>query len=109
MNRREFTGKIMAQAAHRAAGQCENCTARLATGGFHYDHRIPDQLGGEPTLDNCQVLCKACHCLKTTKADVPAIAKAKRRERKHHGVRKPRSITRWRRFNGDPVFAGRER
>ena len=89
MSRRNFSGKVMAQAALRAAGQCEGCTAKLSTGGFHYDHITPDALGGDPTLDNCQVLCKTCHGLKTTKADVPNIALAKRRERKHQGI-KPR-------------------
>lgn len=86
--RREFSAKVMGAAAVRAGGHCENCTARLATGQFHYDHVIPDAMGGEPTLANCAVLCKACHSLKTTKADVPNIARAKRRERKHFGIRK---------------------
>jgi 5-methylcytosine-specific restriction enzyme A len=107
--RREFSGKTMAQAALRADGHCENCTTRLTTGGFHYDHITPDALGGEPTLENCQVLCKSCHGLKTTKADVPQIAKAKRRERNHFGIKRPRSIRQWRRFNGTIVYASRER
>ena len=101
MSRREFTAKVMAQAALRAAGQCENCTARLATGGFHYDHITPDALGGEPVLSNCQVLCKACHGLKTTKADVPNIARAKRRGRKHQGIRPRKS----RQFPGNKTSA----
>jgi 5-methylcytosine-specific restriction protein A len=88
--RREFSNYVKAQAAIRANGKCEQCTARLLTGGYHYDHITADALGGEPTIDNCQVLCKACHGLKTTKADVPNIARAKRRERKHQGI-KPKS------------------
>jgi 5-methylcytosine-specific restriction protein A len=87
--RREFSNYVKAQAAIRANGKCEGCTARLLTGGYHYDHLTPDALGGDPTIDNCQVLCKACHGLKTTKADVPNIARAKRRERKHLGIKKP--------------------
>ncbi len=88
MSRREFSNYVKAQAAIRANGKCEQCTARLLTGGYHYDHDTPDALGGEPTLDNCKLLCKACHSLKTTRADAPNIAKAKRRERKHLGIRK---------------------
>ncbi len=88
--RREFTTKIKAAAFQRSGGNCEGCTARLYVGKFHYDHRIPDGLTGEPTLSNCVVLCVACHGVKTTKHDVPAIARAKRREAKHIGATKPK-------------------
>jgi hypothetical protein len=43
-------------------------------------------MGGEPTLENCVVLCRSCHRIKTSGQDVPAIAKAKRIERKHIGA-----------------------
>jgi len=110
MSRREFTDKTKFAAWQRCGGHCEImwCKAKLAPGRFTYDHRIPDQLGGDPSLDNCQVICRECDRDKTGR-DATDIARAKRRERKHAGIRKSRSITRWRRFNGDPVFAGRER
>ena len=54
--RREFTSKIKLAAFERAKGQCERCTGKLYPGKFRYNHRIPDALGGEPTLDNCEVL-----------------------------------------------------
>lgn len=85
--RREFPAKVKVAAYERSAGRCECCTARLAVGKFHYDHRVPDAMGGEPTLDNCEVLCTACHSAKTTGSDVPAIAKAKRREARHIGAK----------------------
>ncbi len=88
--RREFPARIKAAAALRSNGHCEGCTARLMTGQYHYDHDTPDAMGGEPTLENCRVLCKACHSIKTRKSDVPQIAKAKRRERARFGIR-PRS------------------
>lgn len=78
MARSEFSSRVKRDAAARANGRCENCTARLRYGGFHYDHDLPDWLGGEPTLENCRVLCLTCHKLKTTKQDVPQIAKTKR-------------------------------
>jgi 5-methylcytosine-specific restriction protein A len=84
--RREFSKKVMGQAALRANGQCEKCSARLLSGGFHFDHVIPDALGGEPTLANCQVLCKACHQGKTSKEDVPRIAKTERMRLKFTGA-----------------------
>lgn len=108
MKRREFSNYVKAQAALRANGRCEKCTARLV-GPYHFDHIVPDAMGGEPTLENCALLCKACHSAKTTKSDIPRIAKTKRQQRKHMGIKKPRTITRWRRFDGSIVVAERER
>lgn len=92
--RREFSKQVRRDAFARAAGHCEGrpyggdrCPVKLQIGRFHYDHDIPDGLGGEPTLDNCVVLCIACHSDKTTKRDVPAIAKAKRISDKHLGIK----------------------
>lgn len=86
--RQEFSAKVKAAAALRANGHCEGCTRKLMTGDYHYDHEIPDGLGGEPTLENCKVLCRSCHSVKTRTADVPRIAKAKRNYRKARGIRK---------------------
>jgi 5-methylcytosine-specific restriction endonuclease McrA len=99
----------------RANGCCEGnpygdrCPAKLTIGKYHYDHVIPDGLGGEPTLDNCAVLCVACHKDKTASKDVPAIAKTKRIQDRQRGIKKPRSMTRWRKFDGTVVTAPRER
>jgi 5-methylcytosine-specific restriction protein A len=106
--RKEFSAKVKAEAFRRAAGRCESCTSFLVVGKFAYDHDNPDGLTGEPTLANCRVLCNACHGRKT-KLDVRNIAKAKRRERNAAGIKKPRRITRWRRFDGSIVEASRER
>ena len=88
--RTEFPAKTKALAFQRASGCCEECKSgvKLMVGDIFYDHRIADGLGGEPTLENCQVLCKRHHDAKTRKHDVPAIAKAKRIERKRIGIRK---------------------
>jgi 5-methylcytosine-specific restriction enzyme A len=91
MTRREFPAKIKVAAFKRAADRCEECSAPLMAGRFHYDHIIPDGLGGEPTLENCAVLCRACHDPKTRERDVPQIAKAKRVERKHVGAHRPKA------------------
>lgn len=89
MSRREFPAKVMVAAFERAKGHCESCGARLTTGKFHYDHVIPDAMGGQPTLENCAVLCTSCHGTKTRTQDVPAIARAKRRHAKHIGAKQP--------------------
>lgn len=107
--RREFPKAVKIAAFQRSAGHCEGCTAKLFAGGIFYDHRIPDAMGGDPVLSNCDVLCKVCHDAKTRQQDVPSIAKAKRREARNIGVKKPRTITRWRRFDGSVVTAPRER
>jgi 5-methylcytosine-specific restriction protein A len=109
MSRREFSTKVKRQAFERAKEQCEGCEAPLSKGKYHYDHDIPDALGGEPELWNCKVLCVACHAVKTGKKDVPAIAKTKRIQDRERGIRKPRSITGWRKFSGVGVRAARER
>jgi 5-methylcytosine-specific restriction enzyme A len=88
--RREFPKQVKRDAFLRANGRCENktCRAFLTTGKFHYDHDIADALGGEPTLDNCVVLCFACHGEKTRKRDVPTIAKTKRIQDRQMGIKR---------------------
>lgn len=107
--RQEFSAKVKVAAFDRANGRCERCTAKIGVGNVEYDHAIPCALGGEPTEANCVVLCKTCHRSKTSKDDVPRIAKAKRQKRKQAGVRKPRTMRSWRRFSGEIVYADRER
>lgn len=111
MSRREFSKAVKRDAFARAGGLCEGegCGAKLTIGKYHYDHRIPDALGGEPELWNCEVLCVPCHNAKTRKKDVPAIAKTKRIQDREKGIRKPRSMLGWRKFNGEIVRAARDR
>ena len=108
--RKEFPARVKLAAWQRAGGRCEadGCGALLMPGRFRYDHRIPDQMGGEPTLKNCQVICAECDKPKTA-TDQGDIAKAKRLEARGAGIRKPRTITRWRKFNGEIVIASRQR
>jgi len=83
--RQEFDHRIKLQAWERCAGKCEQCLTRII-GRPEYDHIIPDALGGEPVLGNCQVLCSKCHRLKTSGQDVPQISKMKRQKRKAIGA-----------------------
>jgi hypothetical protein len=109
--RTEFPARVKVEAFKLAKGCCEQCQngRKLLAGDIFYDHRIADGLNGEPTLENCSVLCRSHHDIKTRTKDVPAIAKAKRLERRRAGVKKPRTITAWRRFDGSIRYAGRER
>jgi 5-methylcytosine-specific restriction enzyme A len=104
MTRREFPARVKVAAYERSQGLCEVCTAPLLPGRFDYDHRLPDGLGGPPTLENCVVACKACHGVKTTTQDVPTIARAKRIAAKHVGAKSPRTRMPYRRFNGEVVW-----
>ncbi len=107
--RTEFSNRVKAAAALRSGGHCEACTRKLMTGDYHYDHEIPDALGGEATLENCRVLCRACHHTKTSSEDMPRIAKANRNFRKSRGIRNPSRFacaknSKWRKkLNGEVV------
>lgn len=105
MSRREFPAKVKIAAFERANGRCENC-GNVIRYGAQYDHRVPDAVGGEPTIDNCQVLCRNCHGAKTAKEDVPAIAKTKRVRNKHINATDKRrgGFRGWRRMNGEIVW-----
>ena len=81
MSRREFGKKVRGQAALRCKGLCEGCAGKLTVGGYHYDHDVPDGLGGEPTLENCRVLCLTCHRTKTHEQDNPRMQKADRQRK----------------------------
>lgn len=86
--RKEFSSRVKEAAFKRAAGKCENCSAPLTIGRFRYDHTIPDDLGGEPVLENCKVLCTGCDNEKTYKRDIPTIAKGRRIRRREMGIKK---------------------
>lgn len=90
--RQNFSKSIKRQAHARAEGKCEGCGLRLKRGEGHVDHVIADGLGGEPTLENAQVLCRPCHDEKTRKRDMPAIAKTKRIQDRELGIRKASTL-----------------
>jgi 5-methylcytosine-specific restriction endonuclease McrA len=90
-------------------GNCVSCT--LAIRGATrpaYDHVQAIINGGEHRERNLQLLCVPCHAVKTRK-DIAEKAIVYRKRAKHLGLKKPRSIRSWRKFNGEIVFAGRER
>jgi 5-methylcytosine-specific restriction endonuclease McrA len=86
--RNEFSAKVKVAAFERAKGFCEECTAYLYPGKFHFDHIRPAGLLGEPTLKNCRVLCINCHGAKTQDEDLPRIVKAKHQQRAHLGAKR---------------------
>lgn len=102
--RREFPRKVKAQAFERSQGNCEGCGARLRVGEAEYDHHLADVLGGEPTLDNCRVLCRLCH-KDATASLVKDLRKSDRiRDRTSGALKSKRGFRGWRKFNGDLVW-----
>jgi 5-methylcytosine-specific restriction endonuclease McrA len=89
--RREFPVKVKLAAWERSKRDgkphCERC-GLLIVGRPDYDHKVPDGLGGEPTLENCQVICWPCHRLKTHEEDRPVMAKADRQKKAAAGVKR---------------------
>ena len=75
MSRNEFPIAVKRAASNRSEGRCEchlmsadiighfdkNCERRAS----EYDHIYADKLDGEPTIENCAHLSKACHLVKT--------------------------------------------
>ena len=94
----------------RAGGKCVKCVRPIA-GSVRpaYDHIIPLIAGGSHAESNLQLLCVSpCHAEKT-RADVAEKSIVARKRKKHLGIKKPRTMTRWRKFNGEIVSAPRAR
>ena len=90
----------------KAGGKCAVCGRDAFICDF--DHIIPIILGGQNRESNLQLLCIPCHKAKT-KLDVKLKAKVARVRKRHIGIKKPRTIRAWRRFDGTPVYAERNR
>ena len=103
MTRREFTPAQQTQIRQRAMGAngriyCEGCGMDITGKAADIDHTTAEGLLLENakkarrlTIEDGKLLGKACcHDPKSHKHDIPAIAKAKRREAKHYGI-KPRT------------------
>jgi 5-methylcytosine-specific restriction enzyme A len=97
--RKEFPARVKAAALKRCMDEkgiprCEGCGIVLTAGNVAYDHDTPDGLGGEPTLENCKVLCvKICHKAKTFQQDNPRMQKADRQLKSSFGIK--RKSNRW--------------
>ncbi len=90
--RAEFTRKTKIAAWERDGGRCRHgCGRKLRPGDrIEYDHIIRCELEPDNSLENCQVLCGACHDYKTHKVDAPAAAKSRSVRAKHIGAHKPK-------------------
>lgn len=79
MMSRNFSAKVEEQAEARAAGRCEKCGGQLKPGKYEFDHKDAHGLGGNSSLENCQVLCIRCHLEKSLEEDNPKMRAADRK------------------------------
>jgi 5-methylcytosine-specific restriction enzyme A len=90
MTRREFPRSVKVAVVKRAMRRgvlcCEKCGFQVKK--FQIDHIIADAIGGEPVISNAELICEVCYGIKNPQ-DTKLAAKAKRREAKSLGVRKP--------------------
>jgi len=101
--------RVRVRVFDRYCGQCASCTRRIGGSVLPaYDHIIALINGGQNRESNLQLLCVPCHATKT-KADVAEKSRVYRKRSAHLGIKKPRTMTRWRRFDGSIVTASRER
>ena len=101
--RSEFSKSTKLARFEHANGHCETCHQKIV-GVAEYDHAVPCAAGGTNEFDNCRVQCRRCHRVKTSKVDVPQIAKSKRIVERRAGLRPKRGFKGWRKFNGEVVW-----
>ena len=91
-------------------GDCPICNLcdTPVTPGQPWDE---SHVGAPAALDghDTGIAHRKCNRDHGAKVVTPFVAKAKRMRRRHIGIQKPRTITRWRKFNGDPVIEDRDR
>lgn len=91
------------------SGVCCICEQYIHRGQrFVVEHVKPLWLGGADDISNMGPAHQSCAIQKTVK-EAPVKAKTDRVRANHLGIKKPRKITRWRKFNREIVIATRER
>jgi 5-methylcytosine-specific restriction enzyme A len=99
---RHFSRSTKRAAYARSGGRCESPTCGIALpagwGGINYDHIINWAISRDSSLENCAVLCAACHLKKTSNYDIPVIAKVQRIADERIGIK---------RYSAKPLPGGR--
>ncbi len=90
-------------------GICHISGRRILAGdSWDCDHICSLINGGEHRERNLAPALRDAHKTKTAE-DVAEKSRVARKRKKHLGIKKPRTITRWRRFDGSIVTKDRER
>lgn len=111
MKRKSWSRVARIRIWDRHRGICVLCDNPIDT---HYhkpwtlEHIKPLWLGGADDETNLAPAHYDCAIEKTC-GEAPVKAKTDRQRAKHLGIKKRRSIKGWKRFDGTPVYAGRDR
>jgi hypothetical protein len=97
--RREFTKAVKVEILKRSIVDgtrlfwCEQCHAMVASGEIHHIRQDAMEIDKSVRLTAAdgQFLCKDCHA-EITKQQAPVMAKVKRIEAKHLGLKKPSTL-----------------
>lgn len=101
--------RVRLRVFHRHNGICHLSGRRIQAGdAWDIDHVVALANGGEHRESNLGPALRDKHREKTAR-DVAEKAKNDRVRKRHIGIKKPRTMTRWRRFDGSIREAGRER
>ena len=101
--------RVRARVFIRHDGVCHLSGRQIRPGEkWELEHIIALCNGGENRESNLAPALVLPHREKT-KQDRRVKAKDDRVRKRHLGVKKPRTIRGWRKFNGDPVYADRTR
>jgi 5-methylcytosine-specific restriction protein A len=100
---------VKARVFERYGGCCYLTGAKIQVGDrWDVEHILAICLGGEHRESNLAPALVAPHKIKSG-LERKLKTKLDRARLRHLGLKKPRRITRWRRFDGSPVYASRER
>jgi 5-methylcytosine-specific restriction endonuclease McrA len=101
--------RVRARIFLRDDGVCHLSGRKIRPGEkWELEHVVALCNGGEHRESNMAPALVEPHKIKTA-ADRRVKAKDDRVRKRHLGIKKPRTIRAWRKMNGDPVYASRER
>jgi 5-methylcytosine-specific restriction protein A len=101
--------RVRLRVFERHGGICHLTGRKIMPGdAWDVDHIIALVNGGAHRESNFAPALRSAHRKKTA-ADVKQKAKNDRVRKKHLGIKKPRTIRSWRKFDGTIVHADRER
>lgn len=91
MTRKHLSTRTRAEVFARHDGICHLCQGKIdgTKEAWDVSHETPLELGGADDESNWLVAHRKCHLAHTATVDIPAIAKAKRREANHVGTKAP--------------------
>jgi 5-methylcytosine-specific restriction protein A len=110
MKRRRLTALQRTKVFDRDSGRCCLCGLKINTPKDKWilEHVVPLWLSGAD--DESNMAPAHYHCaIEKTRKEAPVKAKGDRVRARHLGMKKPRTIRRWRKFDGTIVEAPRER